>query len=223
MNPYSLTSTLILTTFLVPLVSSSIDDDFNQHEEVIQDIPNLLTSNASLSKSPGEDLKLFCQYNDYNEDIPVLWQYNSVQYSLGVTKLYNQREFHVEITQGLGGGVRLIVPNLSINDSGLYTCKLGAANSKSATFQIHVQDDVNSASVICSSFKFIPLFALIFSVFYWEKNWWKLTSFLTENYKKCNKNSMRHFAVIFKHYAISFRVRIDGHSVNSRTSTWGRL
>ena len=169
MNPYSLTSTLILTTFLVPLVSSSIDDDFNQHEEVIQDIPNLLTSNASLSKSPGEDLKLFCQYNDYNEDIPVLWQYNSVQYSLGVTKLYNQREFHVEITQGLGGGVRLIVPNLSINDSGLYTCKLGAANSKSATFQIHVQDDVNSASVICSSFKFIPLFALIFSVFYWEK------------------------------------------------------
>ena len=166
MNPYSLTSTLILTTFLVPLVSSSIDDDFNQREEVIQDIPNLLTSNASLSKSPGEDLKLFCQYNDYNEDIPVLWQYNSVQYSLGVTKLYNQREFHVEITQGLGGGVRLIVPNLSINDSGLYTCKLGAANSKSATFQIHVQDDVNSASVICSSFKFIPLFALIFSVFY---------------------------------------------------------
>ena len=165
MNPFSLT-TLILTTFLVQLVSSSIDDDFNQHEEVIQDIPNLLTSNASLSKSPGEDLQLFCQYNDYNEDIPVLWQYNSVQYSLGLTKLYNQREFQVEITQGLGGGVRLIVPNLSINDSGLYTCKLGAANSKSATFQIQVQDDVNSAYVICPSFKFIPLLALLFSVFY---------------------------------------------------------
>ena len=180
MNPYS-SVLLVLVSLLVPLVTSAIDSDFNEenNEEVIQDIPNLLTSNATLSKIPGEELRLFCQYNDYNEDIPVIWQYNSVMYSLGKTKLYNQREFRVEITEGMGGGVRLLVPDLTANDSGLYTCKLGAANSKSATFQIHVQHDVNSAS------KLIPVtmmtfgLALLFSVFYWEKE--KSASFFKFN------------------------------------------
>ena len=160
MKPKSLT--IVMLTLLVPLVTSTIDDNFEENEEVIQDIPNLLTSNQTLNKSPGEDLSLFCQYNSYRADIPVLWHFNSKMYSAGETKLYNQREFSVKITQGQGEGVRLVVPNLTQNDSGLYTCKLGAQHSKSATFNVQVSSA--SSSVILNVIPMIT-FCALFAVF----------------------------------------------------------
>ena len=158
MKPKSLT--IVMLTLLVPLVTSTIDDNFEENEEVIQDIPNLLTSNQTVNKLPGEDLSLFCQYNSYTAKIPVMWHFNSKMYIAGETKLSFDREFSVKITEGQGEGVRLVVPNLNVNDSGLYTCKLAAEPPQAATFNVQV----SSASVILNVIPMITICAL-FAVF----------------------------------------------------------
>ena len=162
---------LLILLFLVsrtcPVIqgsSESTREDDNENA-IIDDIPNLLTSNSTREIQQNENLELYCQFNsDIPDQMMVIWTFtetgvkNSKHYSFGESKVYRKRDFSVENLSDGKSGMKLIVPNVSVSDSGDYKCSLNNPNGEIAVQNVNV---VNSSAM---NFIFVP-FLLICSTF----------------------------------------------------------
>ena len=138
------------------------DNDINENA-IIENIPNLLTSNRTLEIHQDERLELVCQFNgDLNKNLMVLWYFTQrggqeKPYSFGSQKIYNKRNFTVETLAGeKNHGMKLIIPNVSVDDTGDYKCTLNDPRGEIAVQNVKV---VNSSAIKTT---FIP-FLLICS------------------------------------------------------------
>ena len=147
-------TTKLLTLFLLvsrtcTVIQGSAETDYDDNENaIIEDIPNLLTSNSTKEIKENEMLELYCQFNsELTPHINVIWQFkssdstqNAKMYSVGFTRFYTKRNFTIESLSEGKNGVKLIIPNMKIEDSGDYQCSLSTPEAKMAIQKVIVQN-----------------------------------------------------------------------------------
>merc|ERR1719219_1177219 len=154
---------LFLVSRTCSVIQGQTDYDDDNENTIIEDIPNLLTSNSTIQIKENETLELYCQFNsELTDQIIVIWQFasqnvgsqsaqNPKTYSLGFHKIYNKRDFMVESLSEGKSGVKLIIPDVKISDSGDYRCSLNTPGGEMAVQKVIVQNPSASAIALNSS------------------------------------------------------------------------
>jgi hypothetical protein len=144
-----------------------------QDEEIIQDIPNFVSSNTTIIVQPGDTVELVCQVNKMNPLVPILWEFESNSnwkiLAIDQSKVYSSRNFTIERLQGNLEGLKLILPNIqSKTDGGIYQCVLASnvQGDDAVFYKLIIQEDTNNGLStghhISSVFiAFIPIYLLI--------------------------------------------------------------
>ena len=160
--------------FLVSIIcpgSTDLDDD-SQHsfienipKKLQEQVPRLITSNVTIEINQAETLELDCQFNGQLHDMMIIWKSKGINdkttkvYSMGLLKVFYERNFTLE-SLGEGSGLKLIIPNIEISDSGDYQCFLNTPGGEMAVQKVivhcYTSTCTNSSPVLRSlSFNFL--------------------------------------------------------------------
>ena len=144
-------ATKLLTLLLLVSRTCTVIQGFTDYEDdnentIIEDIPNLLTSNSTLEIKENEKLELYCQFNsEISPHLDVMWRFknsdstqNAKIYSIGFAKIYNKRNFTVESLSEGKSGMKLIIPDVKREDEGDYQCSLNQPGAEIAVQKVHV-------------------------------------------------------------------------------------
>ena len=172
-----MTTKLLMLLFLVSRTcpvstNQETDPDLIEDNEnaIIENIPNLLTSNRTLEIHQDETLELVCQFNnELSGHLMVLWSFtrsggqSNKQYSIGDIKIYNKRNFTVESLSGEKKyGMKLIIPNVSVDDTGDYKCALNNPRAEIAVQNVKV---LNSSAIKTTFIPFLLICSASVSMF----------------------------------------------------------
>ena len=162
---------LLLVSRTCTVTQGSTDYEDDNENTIIEDIPNLLTSNSTLEIMENETLELYCQFNsEISPHLDVMWRFknsdstqNAKIYSIGVAKIYNKRNFTVETLAGeKNHGMKLIIPNVSVDDTGDYKCALNNPRAEIAVQNVKV---LNSSAIKTTFIPFLLICSVTVSMF----------------------------------------------------------
>ncbi len=136
-------TTVLLTLLLFSSGISAQAEDNEDESPATGDIPELISTNSSLTLNYGDSLELVCQVNQMNQDYQLMFRrltdLAASPQILAVDSMKITRSVNFTIEPLTGGleGMRLIIHDLKAKDSGLYTCSVTGTN-KIVAYEVKV-------------------------------------------------------------------------------------
>lgn len=165
---------LITLCFIILSWSVLVHCEFDDYDENVisssgDNIPRLLTSNSSQNVNVNERLELSCQFNQIdNEAYMVMWQFRSASnpanakiYAVGDVIIYQNRQLKVEKQ---AQGMKIILENVSLSDTGDYQCSLNLQNAEIAYHRIQIVDPEAKERVASNALYIYPSWIVIIPV-----------------------------------------------------------
>lgn len=139
---------LILCSLLLMVGGyGSNEEQVEEEEASVQDLPDFLSANETIHVSLGSTLKQVCQVNQMTPNVNLIWSVkkmeanNNMVLTIGNTRVTGNARMSFQLLTSSSEGMVMTIKDFSHEDAGLYECKVAAPNGKSVYFDIKVGSD----------------------------------------------------------------------------------